>query len=361
MTVAAGMEVRDAKRGQASVEFLIIFSISIVILVFISMLVYQQMVDVGVEKENAESEKTVSDISSAVREVYSQGDGASKTLLVILPSTYDPANSGIFNNTLVLRTRGTSHVAYFPFAVTGALPQTPGAHEILILASGSGVYIGGSIFRLSQNLISLVLPGLTSQTKTVTISNLINETIYVNGIPQWSHPEVALSQPDLAFSLDPYESRDLSFTFSASNVSGSYSGGVAFSANSTLMNDSQTLGLYVDVPAIIINVNGTKKMNVLPSEWNLTISRNSSANGTFTICAINTPINVVSQKPSHGLAGAWVDRYYGPISIAQDSCSQSMLSITVPARIPPGTYTGQITFTGDNTYVVVVPLNVVVQ
>ncbi len=345
------------RRGQTSAEFLIVFAITLVILVLVFFLVSQQLVDTGIEKENAEVQKTVADLSSAVSDVYSQGDGAAQTVHIVLPSTYDAANSSITNNSIIIKTRDTFHVQNFNFPVYGTLPQAAGAYDVVILSRGNSVYIGSSLFRMSPALVSIVLPVNTNQQRTVTITNLVNGTITVNGALGWGHPEVTLTTNNLTFTLAPFEQQDVALSFSASNLTGAFPGSVAFSANSSLLNDSQVLGLYAEVPAQVQIVTPPPLMTVYPTLWNATVSRGGSVNATFMVCGINTALSSVTFKASRGIPGAFVSGL-SPIPVSLNSCNQKELTIRIPHGTRSGTYSGTVVVTGDGTYTSTISLNI---
>ncbi|VVB98640.1 Uncharacterised protein [uncultured archaeon] len=337
-------------KAQASAEFLIVFAVSVVVLIGVFFLVSQQIISTGIQKENAETQQTVSALSKAVTDVYTQGEGAVQTVHIVLPSTYDAAKSGIINNSLVIKTRETYHVQNFNFPVYGTLPQAAGAYDIVLISRGGSVYVGSSLFRMTPALISTVVAANTNQQQSFTIANLINESITLNGTLSWGHPEMGLTAPNLNFVLNPYDQQEITLGFAASGTSGSYPGTIVFNANSTSINDSQVLGIYAEIPAIIQVINGSRSMNVYPSLWNVTVAKGNSASGSFTECAINTPINSVSVIPTPGRPGSWLDNL-APFPVSMNACTQKGLTITVPQGTRPGTYSGSAVFSGDSIYV----------
>ncbi len=336
------------RRGQVSVEFSIIFVITVIAIAFLFSTVYNQITTIGTQKEEAEVDKALSDISMAARDVYAEGEGASRKVRIELPATYDPAGSLIQNNTVLIKVRDTFKFESFDFPVEGTLPAAPGVSEITITSRGNSVFIGSSLFRMSTSLLSTVIPPSSSQTLQVTIYNLLNESLTVNASVYWPSTEVSLALSETDFTLDAYEERTINFDFSSSNTSGGNSGSVTFNANSSTLTDTQMLGIYAEIPSQG-GGNGTPGLLVNPLVWVATIGSGASGYADFIICAQNAQINSVTFTPA-GSTASWISGTSSIGPIAADTCQNKRLTMNVPGSASPGTYNGTITVTGDGTY-----------
>ncbi|MEW6528862.1 MAG: class III signal peptide-containing protein [Candidatus Micrarchaeota archaeon] len=235
------------QKGQASIEFLILFAVSIVILSILSWLTYEQIADINIKKENSESYKLLLDISNTAKEVYMQGEGASKIIVLSFPETYNSTYSGIINNSILIRTMETTLVETMEFPISGALPESEGMHEMVFTSRGNSVYIGTALYKPSVYLVSSVLPPTSVKATNITLTNLVNEYITVNGTVYWPHTGASLVVSDLNFNIAPYQDKIVTITISSTTTTGSYVGYINFSAASSNVSDNQTISIYAEV------------------------------------------------------------------------------------------------------------------
>ncbi len=235
------------RKGQTSIEFLIVFAISLLILGMVAWLIYEQITTINIQKENAEVQKLLLDISNTAKNVYIQGEGASKTLLLSFPPSYNSTGSGIINNTLLLRFRETTLAENMEFPISGILPASKGMHEISFISRGNSVYIGIALYKPNVYLISSVLSPNSAKTINLTLTNLINESITINGTIYWPHTNALLSVSELNFNVPSYESKTVIVTASSTSVTGSYLGYVNFNATYSSITDNQTIDIYTEV------------------------------------------------------------------------------------------------------------------
>ncbi len=321
---------------------MLVLAVSIVVLSAVFFIVSEQIITIGIQKENAEAKKTVADLATAARDVYTQGEDATKTLTIILPSTYSPESSGIMNDSVVIKTRETYHVENLEFPAYGTLPQAAGAHEVTIMSRGNSVYFGNSLFRMSPSLVSTTIIPNSNVTKYVKITNVANESITVHGFVNWQHSAIALSvsSSDLEFVLAPYGERTIPLFFSASNIAGGYSGSIRFNANSSLLNDTQNLALYAEI-GVMISI--PSNMTVYPLEWSAVLGPGQNLTQTFIICT-NGPqaLTNVTFTPSSGGPGSWLSNLDPIPRISVSECVSKNITIVVPQLTTTGIYNGTL-------------------
>lgn len=121
------------RRGQTALEFMLIMSIALLILLMTVTLSNDQGGAINTRKTELSASLAASDIANAAREVYGQGSGARKLVLVAFPRSYNASLSAISSPYIRIHVGRTDYVQTFPFQVVGTLPSRPGTFEFSVI------------------------------------------------------------------------------------------------------------------------------------------------------------------------------------------------------------------------------------
>ncbi len=135
-----GLDFR--KRGQASLEFLIIVGIAMIILAPIIYMATSYKEDVESAKSYLMTKESLKTLKISSLSVYNQGEGSKTTTYINLPSEMEYFN--IINNYIVIRIRTVAGVedmfVELPFNITyTSLPTTYGRYRVEITSLPEGV------------------------------------------------------------------------------------------------------------------------------------------------------------------------------------------------------------------------------
>ncbi|MEM2974076.1 MAG: hypothetical protein QW112_00395, partial [Candidatus Micrarchaeia archaeon] len=89
-------------KGQTSVEYVVLIAVSILFFVVIIVLAYEQFANIGQVQSRDISVNSLKKIAEAAKEVYLQGSGARKTVVVTFPPEVENNTINIMNNSLHL-------------------------------------------------------------------------------------------------------------------------------------------------------------------------------------------------------------------------------------------------------------------
>ena len=140
------------KRGQTSVELVVITAIALVVLLVI--LNYNQDVytKVSGQFEAAKARSTVDKLADAAQLVYQQGSGARTKVFLTMPSDINNINISGSIISMSFAAGGSENDVYrsLPFTVQGSLPTDAGNYEVFIEASEGYVSITQNAAQLIQ-------------------------------------------------------------------------------------------------------------------------------------------------------------------------------------------------------------------
>jgi len=131
------------RKGQISLEYLIIFSISFILLIPLIIIFVTQTQHMQEDITNAQLDKLSSDISDAASEVYFLGPPAQKTVRVTFPTgikSIDFEPYGLVFHVQV-NELAFDFVKEVSVNLTGSLQSFEGPHVIVVQSQGSSVHI----------------------------------------------------------------------------------------------------------------------------------------------------------------------------------------------------------------------------
>ncbi len=241
------------RTAQTSVEFLAILAISLVIITIVMVLAQQQITTVQKQKDSADAQNSLLDLSAAAKEVYAQGEGSKKQVFIRLPGSYEPDRSSISDKSIQIRAAGTDYVALENFNVHGYLPATSGGHWVWVTSEGNRVRIGPGMMELGRNSIYLVMNRNTTATASFSVKNVWVRAINVTTQTEWGTTGVGMSGVPSSFSLDVDGTEVVSLQFSAdADAGGLYNGDITLNAD-----DGQGATESVEVPVTVYVVGYT--------------------------------------------------------------------------------------------------------
>jgi hypothetical protein len=335
-------------RMQTSIEFLVILAALLLAFGVFLMLSQSESIGVTQKKMKTEAENAVNELSSAAKDVYSQGAGARKRVMITIPFGYEANESFIGKKSIKLHVNRNDYVETTEFELYGSLPSSAGRHAIWIISEGEKVKIGSSMIAADINSINLVMGSNDTRTWRFNLINTWNDTISVSVFPSWSHTDIGLVLSENSFVLAKGSSAPLILTFSSNEQSrGFYPGMLNISADDGTESESIKVDLSVEILSKKPRREGPALM-VIPSRWNETLSRNSIAIAEFQVCTnTETSLSNVDFNPSIGEPGKWIGNNESIGPIATDTCLIKSLSLNIPNDAEPGNYSGFIYLTGD--------------
>jgi|FLOH01.1.fsa_nt_gi uncharacterized protein (UPF0333 family) len=133
------------KRGQVSLEFLMIMMFAFLLLIPVIILFMVETNDINEDVTSAQIHKLADELQDGANNVYYLGYPTKKTLNIYIPKYID---SITFQNNYILFNMSTGYYDYniirFTAAnISGSLDTNPGMHAIEISANSNGVDIQG--------------------------------------------------------------------------------------------------------------------------------------------------------------------------------------------------------------------------
>ncbi len=358
---------RCVSKGQASVELAVIFAMGLIVLLIVSVLANERLIDLSTQKQMNDARTSVRDLADAANHVYQQGIGAKKRVFVILPGDTDlnlsyigkplDAPNGTESKAILLNFRGTDILASTNPEVHGAWPKTTGGHWMWVESKGTYVTVGNAYLDADKGALYFNTIRSASKSTPLTVFNRgeDNKSINVSVSFGWSDAHVTVNSSSTNFTLASGENRTLTITAASdAQAGGLYSGDMYLEGTGDEISELLLIPITVEVELPITIINGTQgnespALRVIPSTWTLKLGPNETASRTFIICTNQTYyVSSVSFTPSSGEPGSWVTGYatnIGPIDA--DSCDIKALGITMPANTTSGVRTGNITVDGD--------------
>lgn len=336
-------------KGQSSAELLLLFAALLFVLAIAAYLSNQQLTSVSQTKEINKAVVMADDLASAADEVYYQGYGARKRLVIDVPQNVDTSQTYISSNSIVITTSNTTIVADSQVPVHGILPLTPGKHEIWVVSEGSSVRIGYAFISISKGSLFFTIDESDSDSDTFEIENVYDQDINVTLYADWLHSsDVALSVSPNNFSLNPDDSQVITVSVQSFHGSaGIYDGDIVINATDGVSEDSVSVPVTVYVLAPpVSNQSNLSAFYVTPDEWSAVMQRGQTIQKYFYVCTNGVSVQNVEFTTS-GTAGSWVWNTGDVGPIARGACVSKLFYITVPTTQPTGNYTGTITATAD--------------
>jgi uncharacterized protein (UPF0333 family) len=335
-----------SRRAQTSIEILLLLGVALLVLLVFLTLSQSESVEVSQAKIATEAKNTVSTLASAAKDVYAQGVGARKRVLISIPQGYESNQSFVADKAIKLHAAGDDYVEILDFEVHGSLPQSEGKQWVWIVSEGTMVRIGQSMVSLSTPSLNVLMAKNSTKIDGFTLRSTWGSAINVSIEESWQNPEIDLGIDKDSLSLDPLNAGGVSATFASSAAAAGFNNGyLRLEATDGITNETVLLPLMVEIAGF--GETGAPELTMRPNMFNVSLRRNESATRTFQVCTNSqTRLSSVQFTTSEGEPGDWVADTAALGSLGPGRCQPKILTIMVPANASSGPQTGYVYATG---------------
>ncbi len=244
-----------SKRGQGSIEFLVILAAFLIVLTVVFFSAWNYIIMFHTEKRGVDMRSTLENLRTSAREVYAQGVGSRKYVFISLPEDYNPANSYIANDTLVLTIGKNTYMQTVDVNISGRFPPSKGAYNMEVLSRGRYVIIKPALVSFDTTAIGAYLSAGASQDYHFMIYNSLSQPITIitlsplvpgsstNGITVTTTPTAPITIP-----AGENQTVDVHISTTATTPPGWYSGVI------TVVATNSTSATYTDATNITLNI-----------------------------------------------------------------------------------------------------------
>jgi hypothetical protein len=245
------------RAGQSSVEFIAIIGVSLIITIIFLVLSSNLMTGYSVQQNYDDAYRSVQALAQAADAVYAQGEGASQTVAVTLPTNTDfspgktfigrPPGSTASPNMISINVNGTDIFAITEAPLSGSFPQRHGTYRLKVACNGTGATIAPYLVEPDRRSVRVSAAAGERREASVRIYNEANESVSLSASLPWAFPDVAASlAPSSAGAL--YEGTPFHVNFSAAaNASGVYSSTLQITATGASSGLQENITMPVTV------------------------------------------------------------------------------------------------------------------
>jgi uncharacterized protein (UPF0333 family) len=334
------------RRGQGSLEYVVLLSFTIVFFIIIVSVATDQLSIVGKQQRKQQAQLALKQIADAATDVYQQGSGAKSTISVIFPSGVDPGSGYIIDKSLHISFEGSDITYLLGFNITGVLPSSPGAYTMQFISQGGSVSLGLTPFTIDPPYLSFVFcaqPYAQNSSQTLIYSNNQNISTPIQITTDWANDSATMSYSPSSFdiSFGGNQSVEINVTASA-NITGTFSG-VLFS-NTTNYTATTIITVSVEncgggvtptVAQAIVRTYSDSTYTVLKSAFNPV--ENVTLTGTQWVPSSTVTFDITNSS------GSSVPGYPKEVST---NPSGTFTEVFDTSGLPSGTYTANATEEG---------------
>jgi len=264
----SGLNPLPKRKGQSSVELLVIVAIGLSALLAFFALSQDKLAETRTALALAEAKETVELLAKAADTVYSEGVNSTRKVYVTIPEGTNFTRSSISGKTLLLSLRvpgGYTDVsARTEGAVFGSWPIAPGSYYLTVTSYEGTVGVGTSILQISPTALYVEMRSDSSVQRNVSIVNFGQNPLSVSGTLSWSEIDATFENLTiLDFPLASGEGKNLTFEINSSfNAIGTFSGLLELSAG----GEEYSIPLTVHVPGASGASGGTANVSYIVVE-----------------------------------------------------------------------------------------------
>lgn len=345
-------------RGQSSVELIVIMAAALLILGVLVTLVSDQVTKLQKEQSIKLASASIAKLVEGVNEVYLQGSGATRQVVLTWPEGVDPTQSYILDHSIVVSVAGTTIVGTTKPIVTGSLPVGAGLQSIRLKAYDGFVAIGSLSLIASPSTIFTAMNRDQNTSIHVTFTNNSSQDATLSLVDDWNYSLVDLNLSSSSGNIPAGSTYGLDLNFYASPTAvGAFTG--KLNVQATFPGSVETM--VIPITAQVYTGN-TGDISVYPSF--LTVNTFGSDTNQVIMQVCNTgasALKSISFTPSTGSPGDWILGLGSIPSLDPLSCADVQVTVSVPEDTALGSSAGSILikdFTGTNSYVLPVVVNV---
>lgn len=337
------------KRGQSSVELLLVLVISLTILAALVNFTTEHVSNLQKEQSVNASQESVNRLTREIDYVYRSGPGHMREVVISFPQGIDSTLSQLQNNSIILSVYGTSVIGSAIPSLQGVVPTSSGLQRIRLISYVDHVTISLVSLISDQGSIYVAMTRDTNAHTQVTFTNLNSNTTNTTFTLAWTHTLVGATVSPSTHNFSSGEQFSVDLNFSAGGTAqGNYVG--------FLVVDSM-IGATTEQLSIPINVEvfapSQTLLTTFPSSLEFTTLGADSNTQTMQICNLgNSPIKSISFTPSSSTPGTWVTSIPTISQLNGSSCQNIDITLTIPLGVSSGTYVGSLSisdYTGANS------------
>lgn len=234
-------------RGQASVELLIILSVSLVALAAIVSFAYQEMDNAKTAENISKTQLALNSVADASEQVWSEGVGSQRLVQIDLPEGIAGERVFIDDHLLnigVHTPNGVTDVnAYSKALLQGTLPNESGVRFVYVQAAEGFVFIGSRQLSITPATIVLQAPAGGSDSKQLLFRNTLDEEAEVQLTLDWTSAGASASVSETSFTVAAFSNYSVSVEATGGAMPGTYAGKVYSNAS----NESTEIDVVVYV------------------------------------------------------------------------------------------------------------------
>lgn len=247
-------------KGQVSAEFISILGIGFLIVLFFLALSASRLFDINAQQNYNNAHSSAVALAEAADSVYAQGEGASRTVTIILPGntnfgtdyTYigKPASAGgIIANTIGINVNGTDVLATTDAPLSGSFPASSGTYLMKVISRGSSVYISPYLVDLDAYSVSIAMGKNQTRTASLRLYKMASEDVNISIHSGWGFSsDVEFSVLPTSFSATSAGTAiSMNFTSNATAADGLYSSQLIITVNGTTSGAIETISIPITV------------------------------------------------------------------------------------------------------------------
>ena len=291
------------KRGQTTLELLVLISASLVALAIIYSLYSGQVDSTNVAKEASIAQGTIGRMVDSANSLYISGAGSSARVFIDIPESLQMESSGIFGRAVLLKlSNGTETFGTADVNFSGSFKRlggdyVTGGYFANLSFDGNTVSISYGDFELSNESLSYYATSGTIVEGYFNVRNVSDQNALFWSSLAFSHSPYAtitLSSGAESFVLAPQETKRIDFNIDLSNLaSGNYSGSVDIigQVNDGVTDSNITKQVTVSVESYL----ESSAVAIYPKSTSITAFAGTSTLRTFSLCnSSNDTISITS-------------------------------------------------------------------
>lgn len=338
------------RKGQSSIEFLIILSFSLVAFAGIVFFTNARIGSLNKSVNEQVAEQAVSLVSASAKDVFLQGEGAEMLVSFKVPDGIDASGSGLKDNSIIYKVNNTAFFKSLDFNLEGSLPLKQGFSSVRVFSKGGIVFVSPACVFADKTMLSEKIHQASGFQDSLLLKNNSSSDVFVRVSKTLPFEDIALVFSNSEFDLNSGISQNIDLLFSAKpTASGNYSGKILVTTS-----NEDCAGSF-EIP-FIVNVSGTGVLSVFPSKISSNYSKGSFHSMQLSICnnSQETLANVFSER-STGSPGEWFSET-APIEQLPPGCAERTVEFSIPSNAS-GAYSGFLIFT-DNSNLASIDLNI---
>ncbi len=348
------------KRGQTSVELIIVLAMSLVILSLLVSMTTDTLLNVRKSESVKTAQQSMSTLVEAINQTFASGTGTVRFVTITWPPGLDSNAASLSGNPIRVRLYDTDVIGVTIPVVEGIVGTNPGTQRVRMRANDTNVTLGSLFLSADQSSVYLPMSQDSNSTAYVRFYNLSGSSVDVVFSSNWdTNGLVDVNSSPTSATIAPEMDQVVTIQAAAgSSAIGNYTGSIQASA---------TFGSTIETLVIPLNVEvfstAGSLLSVYPSPITLWASAGDTNYTSIQVCNNgDSPLKTISFTPSGGNAGEWVSAMTTLSQILSSSCVDKNVFVTPPADTSIGTYAGSMLisdYTGANTQIV--PLSVTVK